>query len=488
MEVPITELPILYPTKEMKMMVHTLLNHIQGKNGSRWAQFVRETGTDYMLMVAIDAAKYTHKAMICTFYGDVLVKPFEFDASLTGLEKVKEQIRIEKDRHGMKEVVVGVETTGHYYEDLVRRCQSIGYHVRVLNAATTAQERQALLNWSKTDNLDLMAIVQSMIHGRGTSNELSTGDVHNLQKLTRARRVLVGKRTTTENLIRVHLDHIFREFQGKSIWINGKREHVAPFSKLFGKAPRYLMRHALHPSDILSLGEEGLREISIRENLKLRDKTISILLDFAQNSISQPKEFVAVDQFLLIQELDRLDLLDKQIQVLEKKIEDLFVQTEGAIILSVPGIGVVTGAELFAEMGDISDFDYAGQLIKLAGTNPIVKQSGGKKPSYYGVSKQGRRTFRNVTYQVGRSLAVNNPEMKQKYLALKERGKHPRQAYVALGNRMIRLAFSMIRHQTLYRTDQQNYVLLDELSKKLHMANVKRFYGSFVTPSVRQSA
>lgn len=470
------------------MMAYTLLNHIQGKNGSRWAQFVRESGTDSMLIVAIDAAKYTHKAMICTFYGDVLVKPFEFDASMTGLEKVKEQIRIERNRHGMKEVVVGVETTGHYYEDLVRRCQSEGYHVRILNAATTAQERQALLNWSKTDNLDLMAIVQSIVHGRGTSNDLSVGDVHNLQKLTRARRVLVGERTSTENLIRVHIDHIFREFQGKSVWVNGKREHVAPFSKLFAKAPRYFMRHSLHPSDILSLGEEGLRELSIRENLKLRDKTIKILIDYAQNSISQPKEFVEADQFLLRLELDRLDLLDKQIQILEREIEDLFTQTEGAVILSVPGIGVVTGAELYAEMGDISDFDHAGQLIKMAGTNPIVKQSGGKKPSYFGVSKQGRRTFRNVTYQVGRSLAVNNPEMKQKYLAFKERGKHPRQAYIALGNRMIRLAFSMIKNQTLYHTNQQNYVLFDEVSKKLHMRNVKWFYENFVSPAARQSA
>jgi transposase len=82
------------------MMAYTLLNHIHGKTGSRWAQFVRDTGTDYMLMMAIDAAKYTHKAMICTFYGDVLVKPFEFDASLTGFEKIKEQIQLEKDRQG----------------------------------------------------------------------------------------------------------------------------------------------------------------------------------------------------------------------------------------------------------------------------------------------------------------------------------------------------------------------------------------------------
>lgn len=52
-------------------MAHNLLNHIQGKNGSRWAQFIRETGSENLLMVAIDAAKYTHKAMITTFYGDI---------------------------------------------------------------------------------------------------------------------------------------------------------------------------------------------------------------------------------------------------------------------------------------------------------------------------------------------------------------------------------------------------------------------------------
>ncbi|WP_338448430.1 IS110 family transposase [Niallia oryzisoli] len=440
------------------------------------------------MLVAINAARFTQKALICTFYGDILVKPFEFDASMTGFEYLKKIIQTEKERYKLKEVVVGIETTGHYYEDLVRRCHLDGYHVRTLNAATTAQERQALLNWSKTDNLDLMAIVQSMIHGRGTSNELASGNVLTLQKLTRARRELVNERTATQNLICMHMDHIFREFQGKSIWLNGKRTHVKPFSILTGKAPLYLMRFYPHPSDILTLGEKGLRDLSIRENLKLRDKTIQILIEFAQHSISQSKELLEGDIYLLSQKLDRFVLLNNQINALERKIEDLFVEMEGAVILSVSGIGVVTGAELYAEMGDISDFEHAGQLIKLAGTNPIVKQSGGKKPSYHCISKQGRRTFRNITYQVGKSLAVNNPEMKQKYLALKERGKHYRQAYVALGNRMIRLAFSMIRKKTLYRTDQENYVLLNELSKKLRSANLKKFYELHVSSTQCLSA
>ena len=469
-------------------MDYSILNHIQGKNGSRWAKFIRETGTENLLMVAIDAAKYTHKAMIATYYGEVLVKPFEFDASMTGLDLVKQQIKAEKDRYNMKEIVVGIETTGHYYEDLVRLCQLEGYHVRTINAATTAEERKALLNWSKTDNLDLMAILQSMIHGRGTFNELPSGKVHDLQKLTRARRELVNERSSTKNLILVYMDHIFREFQGKSIWKDGKRKHLRPFSDNFGKAPRYLMRYYPHPSDILKLGEQGLRDLSIRENLKLRDSCIQLLIEFAKESISKPKETVAIDIFLLAQKLDQLDFLEKQIKVLERKIENLFVQTDGAIILSVPGIGIVTGAEFFAEMGDISDFSHAGQLIKMAGTNPIVKQSGDRRPSYYAISKQGRRQFRNITYQVGKSLAVNNPEMKQRYDALKARGKHPGQAYIALGNRMIRLAFSMIKNQSLYRSDQENYVLFDEINKKLHKANLIQFYENFVVSTASHSA
>ncbi|NUH83314.1 IS110 family transposase, partial [Bacillus firmus] len=215
---------------------------------------------------------------------------------------------------------------------------------------------------------------------------------------------------------------------------------------------------------------------------------IQILLEFASNSISRSKDKVEADIFLLNQKLDRLDLLDNQIRVLEKKIEDLFIQTEGAVLLTVPGIAVNTGAELYAEMGDLSDFDHAGQLIKLAGTNPIVKQSGGKRPSHYKISKQGRRTFRNVTYQVGRSLSVNNPALKEKYIALKERGKHPNQAYIAIGNRMIRLAFSMIKNQTLYQTNQENYVLLTELKKKLRAANVQLFYDRYVLLNALSSA
>lgn len=457
-----------------------LFNHIQGKKGRKWNEFIKESGVDNILILAVHAAKFTHSVMICNYFGDILVKPFDVDASRTGFEEIKKVVEHEKEKHQMKEVVVGIETTGHYYEDFVRLSWKEGYHVRIINAATTAKEREALLNWSKTDRLDLMAIVQAVIHGRGTSHELPSGTVYDLQKLTRARRELVNAQTALENHIRVHVDHIFREYQGKTVWKNGKQERLKPFYNLFGKASRYLMRHHLHPSDILKLGEKGLRELSKEKQLRLHDQTIHTLVELAKDSISQSKEEVASEQLLLNLKLDQWELLDNQREELEKEIEALFLETDGAIILSVPGVGVISGAELYAEMGDITKFDHAGQLIKMAGTNPIVKQSGDRKPAYYAISKQGRKSFRNAVYQIGRSLSVNNPDMEEKYNALKERGKHAKQAYIALGNRMIRLAFSMIKHQALYKTNQSNYTLVDQITRKLRPENVERFYEKFV--------
>lgn len=465
-----------------------LLNHIQGKIGSRWMEYLKQTGTENILILAIDAAKYTHQAMLCSFYGEILMNDFEFDASLSGVKEVKEIVERVKKKHQLKEVVVGIETTGHYYEDLVRHFKSSGYHIRIINSATTANERKTMLNRSKTDRLDLITIVQTIINGRGNSNELPSGSVRELKKLTRVRRELVKERTATKNNILGYVDHIFREFQGKIIWVDGIRKKKKPFFNLFAKASRYLMKHHLHASDIMALGPKGLRELSIDKNLKLRDETIQTLIELAETSISLPKEALATEQLLLNQKLDQYEFLEGQIKQIEEEIERLYIQTEGAILLSIPGVGLIIGAELYAEMGDIRDFDQASQLIKMAGTNPVVKQSGDSNATYYAVSKQGRKAFRNAVYLAGRSIAMNNPEMKARYQVMKDRGKYAGQAYIALGNRLIRLAFAMIKKQTLYCTNHTDYRLQKEISRKLSSENAKLFYEKFVLRDDIQTA
>lgn len=69
---------------------------------------------------------------------------------------------------------------------------------------------------------------------------------------------------------------------------------------------------------------------------------------------------------------------------------------------------------------------------------------------------------------------MNNPEMKQRYLTIKDRGIHcfrkPNDSF----------SFSMIKNQTTYRTDQEKHVLFEELDKKLQRDNIQQFYNCFV--------
>lgn len=151
-------------------MVIQSLNHIQGKNGSFWSRLMRSPEANRYCILAVDAAKYVNAAMICTIYGDILKGPFEFDGSQTGFHVLRKAIDETREAYQLTDVILGIETTAHYYEDLVRISMNEGYIVRVINAATTAKERETVLNYTKTDRVDLMAIIQSILHGRGITS------------------------------------------------------------------------------------------------------------------------------------------------------------------------------------------------------------------------------------------------------------------------------------------------------------------------------
>ena len=462
-------------------MVTLSFNHIQGKNGSHWNRLMRDEKASEYCIVAIDAAKFVNMAMICTIYGDILQEPFEFDGSTTGHQLMKKHIDATCEAYSLSQVIIGIETTAHYYEDLVRQCMQEGYIVRVLNAATTARERETVLNYTKTDRVDLMAIVQSLLHGRGGTSVESLLELESLKTLTRARRALVNTQTRTINHLRMYMDHIFREFQGKNLKVDGENRVIKILDQFDSKTSLFLMRNYPHPSDILLLGRSGLRKISIENNLKLRDQSIERLLEYAGGSISKPKSMLESELILLQLKLDEYELIHRQIKGLEGIIEEKLLETEGGILLSIPGIGPCTAAELTAEIGNVHDFSHAGQLIKMAGTNPIVRQSGGKRANHYRISKQGRASFRNVVYQVGKNVSYQNPDMKIRYMAMKDKGKKPGETYIALGNRILRIAFAMIKDQQLYNSSQPNYLLEKVIAGKLRNAQKRElFYQRYV--------
>lgn len=190
------------------------LNNIQGKKGSQFSSQLRGVNLEKVLIVPIDAAKFYQKALLCNYFGDVLEKPFFFGVNQVGFDLLCGKIEKARKAIQAERIYIGVEATGHYYEDIVREMGKRGYGVTIINAATTYEERASALNWSKTDDLDLVAIAHALIQNKGMENKLPEGYLRHLMTLTRARRGEVRKRSLVRVRIRTLMDHIWRDFQG----------------------------------------------------------------------------------------------------------------------------------------------------------------------------------------------------------------------------------------------------------------------------------
>ncbi|WP_307332915.1 IS110 family transposase [Evansella vedderi] len=439
----------------------------QGLRRSQFAKEIRGADLEKVLLVPIDVSKVLQKAMIINYYGEVLEPSFSFMVNKTGMNLLIRNIEKAKDSCQAERVFVGIEATGHHYEDIVRILTDKGYSVHIINPASTHEERKQHLTYTKTDDIDLYLIAEVLIGNKATNAKLANGDYKRLQQLTRARRSEINKRSSIKQEIRTIHDQIWREYQGFSQLEDGKVKTKHIFSDFWGKGSLYLLTHFPHASQILDLGEFGLRQLSKEHNLKIRKTTIEKILFAAGESVSKPIEDLSSELFILKQKLKDYEWLTRNIEAYELEIERIFIKTEGLLLLTVPGIGLVTAAEIYCEMGDLSHYTKASQIIKKAGTNPTIKQSGQGDGFYGRISKQGNANLRRAVYNAGKSLCAHNTALKPFYTRLKEKGKKTKKIYIAMGNKFIKIAFSMLKNHSPFQYEDQDYSYEKEVMKKL---------------------
>ncbi|MFD1739857.1 transposase, partial [Bacillus salitolerans] len=199
-----------------------LLKSKQGLRRSQFAQEIRGANLEKVLLVPIDVSKVLQKAMILNYYGEVQIAPFSFMVNKTGMNSLINNIEAAKLACHAERVFIGIEATGHYYEDIVRILTDMGYSVHIINPSSTNEERKQHLTNTKTDDIDLYLIAEALIGNKATNAKLVKGEYKKLQHLTRARRNEINKRSRIKMEIRTIHDQIWREYQGFSTLENGK--------------------------------------------------------------------------------------------------------------------------------------------------------------------------------------------------------------------------------------------------------------------------
>ncbi len=124
-------------------------------------------------------------------------------------------------------------------------------------------------------------------------------------------------------------------------------------------------------------------------------------------------------------------------------------------MLSIPGVGVVISAGLLGEIGNPQRYECWRQVQKLAGLN-LVEHSFRQRRGQRTISKRGRAGLRSLLYRASLALVAKNPEFRALYRYFITRSENPlarKHALVAIGLKLLRVIFGLIRHRTCYDAD-----------------------------------
>jgi len=93
----------------------------------------------------------------------------------------------------------------------------------------------------------------------------------------------------------------------------------------------------------------------------------------------QLRELPAQTQWAATMLLQQLDFVQEQIAAQEQRLKELLKVTPPMeLLMTLPGIGLILGAAIALEIGDITRFASAERLASYAGTTPRVMASGDK--------------------------------------------------------------------------------------------------------------
>lgn len=398
--------------------------------------------TDDMLIVGCDIGSETHYIRAVDSRGRELSrKAFSFSNDIDGFQAAKEwavQLAAENDK---KQIVLGLEPTGHYWFCLASWMISEGISVVQVNPYAVKQTKEVEDNsQQKDDEKDPKTIANLVVRGNFGMPYLPEGIYADLRGYSALRDKLVEDRTRCVNRLHRELKIFFPEYKDA-------------FGKIDGVFTLELIKVASTPRSLIKLGEDGIK--NIWHNAKLRGGCYSkaaTIIEFAEKSVGLTEGIDAGADTISIY-ADELCRLDKTLGEIEEKLHAKCMEIPYAEnILEINGIGENTLSGIIAEMGDISRFDDVKEIQKLSGLG-LVACSSGKHKGETKISHRGRKRLRFFLFQAAKSAVAHATEYKQIHMYYTTRVDNPlkkMQSLIVIACKILRVVYTMLKTGTRY--------------------------------------
>ena len=163
-----------------------------------------------MFNAGIDIAKLNHFAAVISDEGEILIEPFQFSNDSDGFQLLISILdSFEKDS-----LIIGLESTAHYGDNLARDLITSDHKVCVLNPIRTSTLRKNNIRKTKTDKFDTYIICKTlMIQNHLRFVSFYDLDLLNLKTLGRFRQKTIKQRTRLKVQLTSYVDEAFSELQ-----------------------------------------------------------------------------------------------------------------------------------------------------------------------------------------------------------------------------------------------------------------------------------
>lgn len=157
----------------------------------------------------------------------------------------------------------------------------------------------------------------------------------------------------------------------------------------------------------------------------------------------------AVARQVLHADLELLAGLEAQIEATNDAIKGLVPTTPYQVLTTVPGWGAWRVGAYAAAAGDPSRWPSHRQIYRGAGLTPSMYASAGRRRDG-GISREGSVHLRKALIDLGVGLWQRDPAARDYAASLRQRGKRGAVIACALAYRANKLAFAMVRDQSVY--------------------------------------
>ncbi len=382
-----------------------------------------------MFHVGIDISKFKHDCFIATNAGDK-IGSFTFNNDHDGFQTLKVELESLGDANQIK---IGFESTGHYGINLKSFLSKLGYTYLEFNPQLTSKFSKATsLRKAKTDKIDAKLIASMLGHFDYKSLHTSFYHENDLKELVRLRDKYLESRSKELIKLTNALDKVFPEFKPF-------------FNNRFGETPMYILKRYKTKEKISNLTNSHYETLRKMSRGKFTYARFSNLRHLALTSVGITSEIYELVIPMIIENYYHftklIDQLDDQITTLYNK--------SGSLIHTIPGIGIITAASIYAEIGNINRFNNASQLTAYAGLDVTVSQSGNKE--YRGsIVRRGSPLFRKKLFNYSFQSLKFIPQFHDYYHKKKQIGKHHKVVLIHLCRKLLRIIFHIESNKTSF--------------------------------------